>query len=53
MSEHLRPIATVDIVLFTLALTRLLKLSMPLTLLLAGVVFKPFASKQRIQRQAE
>ncbi|MDF9428749.1 sodium:proton exchanger [Cupriavidus gilardii] len=38
----------VGIVLFTLALTRLLKLSMPLTLLLAGVVFKHQDNQPRV-----
>ncbi|CAG9174914.1 hypothetical protein LMG32289_03178 [Cupriavidus pampae] len=38
--DHYSFLVLVGLVLFTLALTRLLKLSMPLTLLLAGIVFK-------------
>lgn len=38
--DHYSFLVLVGLVLFTLALTRLLKLSMPLTLMLAGVVFK-------------
>ncbi|AYB50142.1 cation:proton antiporter [Ralstonia solanacearum] len=38
--DHYAFLVLVGLVLFTLALTKLLKLSVPLTLLLAGVVFK-------------
>jgi len=40
VDDHYSFLVLVGLVLFTLALTRVLKLSMPITLLLAGVVFK-------------
>lgn len=46
--DHYSFLMLVGIVLLTLALTRLLKLSMPLTLLLAGVVFKHQDDQPRV-----
>lgn len=40
VDDHYSFLVLVGLVLFTLALTRILKLPMPLTLMLAGVVFK-------------
>lgn len=46
--DHYSFLVLVGLVLFTLALTRVLKLSMPLTLMLAGVVFKHQDSQPRV-----
>ncbi|MDF3883567.1 cation:proton antiporter [Cupriavidus basilensis] len=46
--DHYSFLVLVGLVLLTLALTRVLKLSMPLTLMLAGVVFKHQDSQPRV-----
>lgn len=46
--DHYGFLMLVGMVLFTLALTRVLKLSMPLTLMLMGVVFKHQDSQPRV-----